>query len=833
MMKRILTILLLLICTQLLAQEPGMNRRGARTIGAGVGIVRATASVDTVSIHYIHSGVTTNYATIASINALSMSAGDSVLFKKGKTWRERLVPPTSGTAANPIVFGSYGSGAKPIINGSTVTTGWTLYSGAIYYAVIANAPTVVVQDDTLLKFWAWTTNVATTFATAAAGSFSANGDTAFVWTTLGNSPNSHTMQVSSSADNHTGCGIYAHNLSYVIIDGLTVCNSATQGIYFLEETTESNITIQNCTVFNTGTSGIQLGGPADATMSRNNLFDKDTVYHCQQHGLGFFYHVHNSTVSNCLSYENSCTAPLGYHGITAWSDNATSAPDSITIDHNTVYRTGMISSSVVSTDGAGIQCDNNAKDCVVRYNLSYSNYGAGLYSNGGVNNTFYYNIAYHNVGGGVITTPNAAFTVTIENNVIYGNYLYGIEMDAAHTGSTIKNNILCDNTTYEMKIYNNGAADVINNNLVYHAAGGNFMRWDWDPETWAVWKSTSAQDASSVNANPVFTDSAAHTFTLQSTSPALDIGANVGLTVDYAGNPTVPISVVGYPDAGAYEYQGVTQYKLTVTTGANGTISPADSFYVRSGGLKRFVVTPTAGYSVDSIAIDGVKVDSTAGYTFTGVVATHTIAAAFKLVPVAFSDSSGSNSETAATTNTWTHTIAGNYLVVCVNTGGSGNNVDSIKVWTGAGAKTKLTGVVTTGYTRLYGTVAPPIGLDTIQVWLGGSYAVIGLSASYSNVNQTTPTGTVVVNAATSTTPTDTVVATSTSDRVVGFIANASKKLFTPTATGMVRRIELNHTNAPYGAMQLDDMPGINGSVVLAGTLASTAWRYVGVALKP
>jgi len=63
--------------------------------------------------------------TIADVNGATFAAGDSVLFKCGCTWREMLIVPSSGSAiGGQITFGSYGTGAKPQILGSTKISTW-------------------------------------------------------------------------------------------------------------------------------------------------------------------------------------------------------------------------------------------------------------------------------------------------------------------------------------------------------------------------------------------------------------------------------------------------------------------------------------------------------------------------------------------------------------------------------------------------------------------------------------------------------------------------------------------------------------------------------------
>jgi len=72
------------------------------------------------------------WETIAKVNGSSFSAGDSILFKKGCTWREQLTVPSSGSAGNPITFGAYGTGGNPIIKASNLVTSWTENTGGAW-----------------------------------------------------------------------------------------------------------------------------------------------------------------------------------------------------------------------------------------------------------------------------------------------------------------------------------------------------------------------------------------------------------------------------------------------------------------------------------------------------------------------------------------------------------------------------------------------------------------------------------------------------------------------------------------------------------------------------
>ena len=62
---------------------------------------------------------TTPWLTVAKVNSISFNPGDTVLFEGGCTWREQLIPKTSGALGSPITFGSYGS-VKLILSARSV-----------------------------------------------------------------------------------------------------------------------------------------------------------------------------------------------------------------------------------------------------------------------------------------------------------------------------------------------------------------------------------------------------------------------------------------------------------------------------------------------------------------------------------------------------------------------------------------------------------------------------------------------------------------------------------------------------------------------------------------
>lgn len=75
----------------------------------------------------------------------------------------------------------------------------------------------------------------------------------------------------------------------------------------------------------------------------------------------------------------------------------------------------------------------------------------------------------------------------------------------------------------------------------------------------------------------------------------------------------------------------IKSFIITATAGANGAIAPSGTIAVDYGGSRSFTVTPDPHYHIDSIIVDGVKIDSAAGYTFKSVSGAHTIRAVFRI----------------------------------------------------------------------------------------------------------------------------------------------------------------------------------------------------------
>lgn len=133
---------------------------------AAATVLAATASASASTYFVSPSGsdsgsgsATSPWRTLAHVRAVALAPGARVLLRRGATWREQLVMERSGTRANPIVIGAYGSGPAP-----RITAGDCVKIKGDYVVVQALAVDnctragVTVQGDHVLVRGIWTTH---------------------------------------------------------------------------------------------------------------------------------------------------------------------------------------------------------------------------------------------------------------------------------------------------------------------------------------------------------------------------------------------------------------------------------------------------------------------------------------------------------------------------------------------------------------------------------------------------------------------------------------------------------------------------------------------------
>jgi hypothetical protein len=126
-------------------------------------------------------------------------------------------------------------------------------------------------------------------------------------------------------------------------------------------------------------------------------------------------------------------------------------------------------------------------------------------------------------------------------------------------------------------------------------------------------------------------------------------GASVGAVTTY----TFSNVVANHTIAATFVAQTST---VTASAGTGGTISPTGTTSVNYGANQTYTITPSTGYSVASVTVDGASVGAITAYTFSNVTANHTITATFVAqTPIndssTVSDSTGTDSTTQTVTN--------------------------------------------------------------------------------------------------------------------------------------------------------------------------------------
>ena len=91
------------------------------------------------------------WRTITRVNQVmyGLAPGDQVLFQRGGSFVGQLTIGSSGVAGNNIVYGAYGTGTAPVIQGSNTVTGWTLHSGNIWKAPVTGSVKYVYCNGAL------------------------------------------------------------------------------------------------------------------------------------------------------------------------------------------------------------------------------------------------------------------------------------------------------------------------------------------------------------------------------------------------------------------------------------------------------------------------------------------------------------------------------------------------------------------------------------------------------------------------------------------------------------------------------------------------------------
>jgi hypothetical protein len=498
------------------------------------------------------------WRTISKVNATTLHPGNTVKFRRGDTWREQLTISGSGTSGKYINIGAYGTGRKPIINGSDDRSGWAdVYNGtnANIWGTVASAPLAeaayVVINDTL---YTRVTNLADlTEANKYWIKTASTPDSIFVWRVT--DPDDAIAEVTTRT-----YGIYASQKAYLNISNIEV-RGAVYGVEF-DGVVNSHSIVENCKAKYNVLAGFRFAdGYAYGTMQNDSA-----------------------------SYNGNNFLAWGYQGLT------TPRCDSTLMAHNySGYSVrNYVGGGAGVSDGSGYQFFNSSG--VMEYNESdHDNNGFFLdpYTNNNKMVMRYNNIHDCSLTGIGVTDPGATGSIWVYYNLVknsgsvgYGAFNSEHDLTGLGTIYIYNNTFYNDNSRVAVaQVYNlHGVNHVLKNNIFsYPSAAGaednfscvrvgdtdnftsnynHFYHGASNPDyivrrvnsfyaALTNWQPILSQDANSTEGDPLF-NNAGTDFGLQFTSPAYNTGTTItGIPQqDMYGHP-----IVGTVDKGCIERQ--------------------------------------------------------------------------------------------------------------------------------------------------------------------------------------------------------------------------------------------------------------------------------------
>lgn len=355
----------------------------------------------------------------------------------------------------------------------------------------------------------------------------------------------------------SGTGIKLTSCTALLTVRGLIVTSLANGFWALNSTFGVGSTISNSIVSNTGSTPWRIDGSSNLEFISctamngaasvgfyslgawaNLVFTSCNSMGNSVDGFQFAGSGHGAVLTHCIADSNLCDgfsliAGATVHDVTCLFCTAknngiktdTSSGDGFT-SHAATYNFNLYYCVAYGNTQSGMAMIETSHG--VAYNCMF-------YNNGGAWNTL--------LGGGNLNTNR-------------GGIYIGITGNNATTGTSwmVKNCITSSNYPVELK-----TLSVVNRNLItmdcnnyYHPIDANVVSLD-NLVTfldWITYHTTDGYEVNSIYGDPLFIDSVGGDFHLQTGSPAINAGVNVGLTQDYEGH-----AIDGVPDIGVYEKQ--------------------------------------------------------------------------------------------------------------------------------------------------------------------------------------------------------------------------------------------------------------------------------------
>lgn len=305
-----------------------------------------------------------------------------------------------------------------------------------------------------------------------------------------------------------------------------------QHTYYVVRLTGSNIVLNAIATTDCTEAGIFI-------MGNNNVVENCEAYNT---GYGICITGQNSRVTSNYIHDLHMVqnTPGGDDDYGAIGINIANGTNGADIGWNRIERC-IAQSDDYGYDGGAFEFYGNISNVQVHHNICDGNNGV------------------FEVGGGAISNVVIYYN-QMNDNGVFGGFHFTGKFAATVSNFRIENNTVVDTAsdpTYDMFWFDaspgSGAISVTNN--IFHYQGfSHFATGDWFTHQYNLYYSPDGTPlnitpgSTEIVADPKFVNLGAANFQLQSSSPAINAGTNLGYTYDRLANP-----IVNTPDLGAFE----------------------------------------------------------------------------------------------------------------------------------------------------------------------------------------------------------------------------------------------------------------------------------------
>lgn len=424
-----------------------------------------------------------------------LQPGDTVLFRRGTTCKDRLRLKVSGTAEKPITVGAYGEGDAPLMKVTGAACALTLID--VSYVIVEN---LAIEAPTGAGIWIDAQNRDITDVTVRNCTFN----------------NIYYIEQYNRADMSTG----PSSRSAILIGSIRGGTNS-----FLDYTKEyklKNVLISGCTVTKSYSGFMFYGG-------LNKYIENARVENCvidDMRGEGMIFEGCRDSVATGCKFLRTCK-DNSYYMAPAWFHMA----------EDCIIEKSEFGWNITDKDGMTVDFDGGSVRCTYQYIYSHDNA------------RFMQNCHDADVHG-----PNKGNTVryclSINDNMMNSHGFVGAGSSASLRNLSFYNNVLINSATFYLEHYNNLLWE---NNIIVFADGHTLIEpysiKTVDNNVYYGTDHVPAFDKTGTLADPGFVGGDLYdiaSYVLSATSPIVGKGRLIdeSVTEDIAGNPITKDSVM-------------------------------------------------------------------------------------------------------------------------------------------------------------------------------------------------------------------------------------------------------------------------------------------------